>query len=298
MRFINTNTEEILNTYDIYNLCKECKEGNNGNHGTAFINEFYGIIFDTLNGRNDFHIIGTTPDEVDRIINRIRNAILTKHKPTDPEQQARSAIPHTREFYPEETQWLETLTAYEWYPFLVTVTYDDALELLNAWKAEGIDDIPHAFLALMVINYSRTFGTNTLLETEETKMKEIIISGANWREKLESTIREAEGRATARTITPENIIDALLHIEKKLDVSRAALEGTTATVDYNAQIFPAAYKYTPESTIFAAVYRRGSWRVTDICRAATRRPGGAILVQMSESCKKAVMENHSRFGLY
>ena len=75
MQFINTNTEEILNTYDIYNLCKECKEENNENHGTPFINEFYGIIFDTLNGRNDFHIIGLKPIEIEHIICRIRKAI-------------------------------------------------------------------------------------------------------------------------------------------------------------------------------------------------------------------------------
>ena len=72
---------------------------------------------------------------------------FTEHKATDPEQPPRSEKPHTREFYPDETRWLDVLMAYEWEPGIVPVTNNDALDMLYAWKAEGIDDIPPAFLA-------------------------------------------------------------------------------------------------------------------------------------------------------
>lgn len=94
-------------------------------------------------GHTVFHGVYAKRENANRAFTRQ----VKKYKPTDPERPPRSANPHTREFYPEETRWLEILTAYEWYPLLVTVTYDDALELLNAWKAEGIDDIPPVFLA-------------------------------------------------------------------------------------------------------------------------------------------------------
>lgn len=31
----------------------------------------YRLLMDTLNGRNDFHLVGVTPDEVVRLISRI-----------------------------------------------------------------------------------------------------------------------------------------------------------------------------------------------------------------------------------
>lgn len=51
---------------------------------------------------------------------------------------------HTREFYPEETAWLEELTAYEY--GLIPVTYDDAMLMLDEWKRQELDDIPRSFL--------------------------------------------------------------------------------------------------------------------------------------------------------
>ena len=128
-------------------------------------------------------------------------------------------------------------------------------------------------------------------------MKDIIIGGAGWEEKLDKAIKEAEGRATARTIKPGAIVDVLKYVEVRLGVSKKALEGTTVVADYNAQTFPAAYKGVPESTIFSAIFLRGTWRVTDISRGKTHSPHHACQVQMTDECKAAVIEKLSKFGL-
>lgn len=127
-------------------------------------------------------------------------------------------------------------------------------------------------------------------------MKEIIISGTNYREKLAAAIKEAEGRATARTITADNITEALQHVGTRLGISKAAMDGITVTIDCNANDFPSSYKYTPQSTIFSAAYKRGSWRVTDIYRGKTHRFNNACFVQMTDACRNAILDRFSHIS--
>lgn len=87
--------------------------------------------------------------------------------------------------------------------------------------------------------------------------------------KLEALIKEAEGRATARTITVDDVVDALAEAEEHLDrlSTKKDMIGTTVRVDVNAQRFPRAYNYTPESTHFEAEVTKSGWRVTKVYRA-------------------------------
>lgn len=110
---------------------------------------------------------------------------------------------------------------------------------------------------------------------------------------LFDAIRAAEGRATARTITPEEVVSALDIVERKLDLPKKHLDGVTVDIDYHAQDFPRAYKYTPESTHFCAVYKRGSWRVIDIYRATTRRASQAYKVDLTDAAKEAIIAHYS-----
>ena len=97
-------------------------------------------------------------------------------------------------------------------------------------------------------------------------MKSIKITNAD---NLASMIEAAEGRATARTITPDDIAEALERITERVLLlsTRKDAIGTKIEADPHAQTFPHAYKYTPESTHFTAELKSSGWTVTGIFRA-------------------------------
>ena len=108
-------------------------------------------------------------------------------------------------------------------------------------------------------------------------------------EKLNKAIQDSEGRATARTITADDIINVL----NRIKVPKNKLNGTRVMWD-GAEHFPNAYKYVPESTHWTAVNTNGRWYVVDIYRAAcpnrsTRR--GRIIY--SEEAKEWIINKAS-----
>ena len=111
---------------------------------------------------------------------------------------------------------------------------------------------------------------------------------------IRTAIKSAEGRATARTITAEKMLYALIQVEKKLDITKKAMDGIKVTIDINSQSFPNAYKYTPESTHFSAEYKNGSWRLTDIYRAECKN-SFHIRIEHTEESKKAIIDRLSNF---
>ena len=80
-------------------------------------------------------------------------------------------------------------------------------------------------------------------------------------EKLEGALKEAQGRATARTIDVERILDVLKYVEKRLGIGKAALKGTKVHFT-GAEKFAKAYRFTPESTHFEAEHNGKTWFVT------------------------------------
>ena len=96
----------------------------------------------------------------------------------------------------------------------------------------------------------------------------INIDNANNVEKITAAINEAEGRATVRTITFDDILDAVAAIEEKLRriLPKKALAGLKFAVNPNAQTFPAAYNGVPMSTQF--ILERGSkaWFLVNVYR--------------------------------
>lgn len=119
--------------------------------------------------------------------------------------------------------------------------------------------------------------------------KQIIIDQAH-ADKITEAIKAAEGRATARTITADDIInecDRQLVRLYGLGASLDELDGTEIHVDVNAQDFPNAYKYTPVSTHFRATYSGKKWRLTDVFRDTCRKNRGSVKVP--EAAKKSIM---------
>ena len=111
---------------------------------------------------------------------------------------------------------------------------------------------------------------------------------------LEKAIKEAEGRATMRTIQAKAILSVLMDIDDRFAfASKKSREGLTINVDYHAHDFPNAYKYRPESTHFTAEYKNGSWRITGIFRDWCRRSGNEYLITMPDQLKEALIAHYS-----
>ena len=128
-------------------------------------------------------------------------------------------------------------------------------------------------------------------------MKKIIVKEANI-ERINQEIKGAEGRASARCITASDIMDAVQSITAHLRIPKKSMVGITAYVDVNAQDFPSAYKYTPESTLVALEYTRSGWAITGIERDVTHRASQAVSIELTDEAKKAVLEAASRMSAF
>ena len=111
--------------------------------------------------------------------------------------------------------------------------------------------------------------------------------------KIENAIREAEGRATARTITAGDVFRAIQEIETALNIPKKYTVGITAHIDYNAQVFPRAYKYTPESTHFEIERAAAGWYITSISRDTCGRK--RYRLTLTEDAKKAIIDSKTAF---
>ena len=118
-------------------------------------------------------------------------------------------------------------------------------------------------------------------------MKKINITDT---EKLAAAIKEAEGRATARTVSVKEIQYVIEEVSK--DIPKAMLHGTKVYYD-GAQHFPNAYKYRPESTHWEAENVRGRWYITSIYRYTCPNRRRNTRVEYSEEAKQRIIENAS-----
>lgn len=107
---------------------------------------------------------------------------------------------------------------------------------------------------------------------------------------LGAALYEAQKRTRTRRIDEISIIHILHYIDQKLCISKAAMEGISAVVDLNADHFAKAYNGIPQSTIFEATYKNGSWRVTDIRRDTCRIPYNCVFIRHTEKSKNAIIE--------
>lgn len=113
-----------------------------------------------------------------------------------------------------------------------------------------------------------------------------------------SALDAVQARCTARTITAMDIVQAIKEIEERLNLisTKKDAVGTIARVDANAQDFPNAYKYTPESTQFTIVLKSSGWVLTDIVRNVCKSPANRIVLTLTEATKAHMAERVSRIG--
>lgn len=112
---------------------------------------------------------------------------------------------------------------------------------------------------------------------------------------IEEAIKQAEGRATVRTITAAKLIMTLADVEDKLGISKKSLQGIKVCADLNAQKLPNAYKWRAESTHFTAEYKSGNWVITDIRRDYLSQRNTEIEIVHTDASKAALIERFTRF---
>lgn len=125
-------------------------------------------------------------------------------------------------------------------------------------------------------------------------MKTIIIKESN-KEKINQAIKDAEGRASARTITYDDIIQDIKNVEQTLGIAKKDMVGIEVDVDHHAQNFPNAYKYTPESTQYIIRKKASGWELLSVDRYRTRREGHRYNVKLTAEAKAAIIKRMSDF---
>jgi hypothetical protein len=119
--------------------------------------------------------------------------------------------------------------------------------------------------------------------------KKIIRINAENLEELTAELEKVQHRARVRTITAAEVVKACEKYEKRLGITKKAMQGIKITVDINAEDFPNAYKYAPESTVFTAEYARDGWRLVSVQRDYCHRWSNAINANLTEAAKAAII---------
>ena len=121
-------------------------------------------------------------------------------------------------------------------------------------------------------------------------MKKIILNTENKIADLTETLNTVQHRCTARTLSAENIVEILNGILAKYPIAKAKMNGVFIHYD-GAEHFPNAYKHTPESTHFTAVFNGKCWTITEIFRdTCPNRTGFNTVVTLTETAKMALIE--------
>ena len=108
--------------------------------------------------------------------------------------------------------------------------------------------------------------------------------------KLAEAINKAQKRAKTRTIEAKDVRAAVEKIEKELRIPKKSMVGIQAEIDANAQDFPKAYKYSPESTVVDVERTASGWVVIDIRRDKTHGKYKEILLSLTDDAKAALAE--------
>lgn len=122
----------------------------------------------------------------------------------------------------------------------------------------------------------------------------IIIAERN-RGKINTVIKQEEGRARERTIDYDDLVRAVKHIETFLGIAKTDMLDIEARVDVHAQIYPNAYKYIPQSTQVYIKRTKSGWALTNVFRDRTGGTRKGYSLTLTDTAKKAIIERATRF---
>lgn len=117
----------------------------------------------------------------------------------------------------------------------------------------------------------------------------IIVKQEN-AEKIQQAIDKAEGKARERKITAAELIKAAEKLNKKLGIAPAHMRGVRAKLDINAQDFPNAYKYIPESTIAFLEHTGRAWALVDVRRDSAEIANRAARIELTDEAREWILK--------
>lgn len=124
-------------------------------------------------------------------------------------------------------------------------------------------------------------------------MKSIIVKEENM-EKINNTIKEVEGRASARLLSYSSIQKAITEVENSIPVAKKYMVGVKVHLDVNAQDFPKAYRYTPDSTHVVIERTKSAWKLIDVHRGTCGGAHDTYDITLTDNCKKEILSYYER----
>lgn len=114
------------------------------------------------------------------------------------------------------------------------------------------------------------------------------------RDKIRAALDEVQGSCTARLLTVDQILAYCQEITAIYRmIPKNALNGSTFTVDPNAQNFPNAYRWRPESTVAKVLYKNSKFWLVDLDRYTTAREGHDIEAHLTDAARAAIIEAYA-----
>ncbi len=116
--------------------------------------------------------------------------------------------------------------------------------------------------------------------------------------KIKEALDAVQERSRTRTISPDTIVEACHEAFHKMyciyEIPGKHLTGMQIEYDAWAQRFPRAYKWTPMSTQFTAVYGGRKWYLTDVRREATKPESGKLRIILPDAAREELIKRFSR----
>ena len=115
-------------------------------------------------------------------------------------------------------------------------------------------------------------------------------------DKLNAAITEAEGRATARTMSAEYADSKLFYVVNSYlnGMPKKALTGTRATVHASTEKLPSSYKYRAESTQAEFMHDGKGWFLVSVWRGTLRQSSAAkegVELELSDTAKEWLLDS-------
>lgn len=110
--------------------------------------------------------------------------------------------------------------------------------------------------------------------------------------KLETLLKEAQGKARERLVTIPDILGTISNLNT-CDCPKNALAGTKITCCPSAHVFPRAYKQIPHGTYFTALFDGKKWILTSVYRYGCNQ-AFKVWINFSDTAKAGILEKLSK----
>ena len=125
-------------------------------------------------------------------------------------------------------------------------------------------------------------------------MKTNIVIKEENKDGIEKILNEVQKLCRVRLITYNEMYDFLEKLRKLYPISNKNLNGCVFEIDLNAQTFPSAYKYTPESTQFEVIYKNGYFKLIAVYRYQTKGPKSKVEAKLTSEAEAAILKSFEK----